>query len=79
MDPDQFSKFRREAVRELMHLSELCEKNLHISSWPRWDYDLERGTLIFSEQEVLGNDSGRRNDFHFWRYVAMGWGWASSM
>jgi hypothetical protein len=52
MDPDQFSKFRHEAVHELMRLNELCEKNFHISSWPRWDYDLERGTLVFSEQEV---------------------------
>src|SRR5215469_9520447 len=52
MDPDQFSKFRHEAVHELMHLNELCEKNFHISSWPRWEYDLEQGTLIFSEKDV---------------------------
>lgn len=52
MEPGQFSVFRHEAVHELMRLNELCEKEFHISSWPRWDYDLEPGTLTFSENGV---------------------------
>jgi hypothetical protein len=52
IDPNQFSQFRHEAVHELVRLNELCEENFRISSWPRWDYDLERGKLIFSEQGV---------------------------
>ena len=52
MEAEQFSVFRHDAVHELMRLNELCEKEFHISSWPRWDYDLERGTLTFSENGV---------------------------
>jgi len=48
MDPEQFSIFRHEAVHQLMRLNEECEKTFRISSWPRWDYDLEAGTLTFS-------------------------------
>jgi hypothetical protein len=52
LDPEQFSVYRHEAVHELMRLNELCVKEFRISSWPRWDYDLERGTLTFSENGV---------------------------
>jgi hypothetical protein len=52
MDPEQFSVYRHEAVHELMRLNELCEEQFRISSWPRWDYDFERGTLTFSQDDV---------------------------
>ena len=52
MDPEQFSAYRHDAVHELMRLNKLCEEQFHISSWPRWDYELERGTLTFSENGV---------------------------
>jgi hypothetical protein len=52
MDPEQFSVYRHEAVHELMRLNELCEQEFHISSWPRWDYEFERGTLTFSQDGV---------------------------
>ncbi len=52
MDPGQFSTYRHEAVHELMRLNELCEKEFRISSWPRWDYDFDRGTLTFSQDGV---------------------------
>jgi hypothetical protein len=49
MDPEQFQVFRHEAVHELMRLNEQCEQTFRISSCPRWDYDLNAGTLTFSE------------------------------
>src|SRR5689334_9911215 len=52
MGPEQFSEFRHDAVHELMRLNELCEEEFHIGSWQGWDYDLERGTLTFSENGV---------------------------
>ena len=52
MDPKQFSTFRHEAVHELTRLNESCKREFRIGSWPRWDYDLERGTLTFSQEGV---------------------------
>jgi hypothetical protein len=52
MGPEQFSEFRHDAVHELMHLNRLCEEEFRIGSWQRWDYDLERATLTFSENGV---------------------------
>jgi len=52
MTEEQFTKFRHEAVHVLMRLNESCESEFHISSWPHWDYDLERGTLTLSQDGV---------------------------
>jgi hypothetical protein len=78
MEPEQFSKFRHEAVHELMRLNELCEQEFRISSWARWDYDLERGTLTFSQDgeprlvasiQVIGTTSISGQTWM--------WGWAN--
>jgi hypothetical protein len=75
---DEFSGFRHDAVHELMRLNELCEKEFHVSSWPRWDYNLERGTLTFSENgvpkvlasiQVIGTTSASDGTWM--------WGWAN--
>src|SRR5882762_3034047 len=52
MEPEQFSKFRHKAVHELTDLNGLCEKEYRISSWPKWEYDLDRGTLAFTQDGV---------------------------
>ena len=52
MSPDEFKEFRHKAVHELMRLNEHCKEEFRISKWPRWDYDLDRATLIFSEKHV---------------------------
>jgi uncharacterized protein DUF6882 len=52
MDAEQFSDFRHAAVHDLMRLNKECDKIFHINSWPRWDYDLERCTLTFSQDKV---------------------------
>jgi hypothetical protein len=52
MDAEQFAAYRHEAVHQLMELNEGCEKTHRISSWPRWDYNFDAGTLTFSENGV---------------------------
>src|SRR5262249_49758975 len=32
--------------------NEKCKEEFRISSWPRWDYDLDLAKLIFSEENV---------------------------
>jgi hypothetical protein len=49
MEPEQYSTFRHEAVHRLKDLNKKCEEEFRISSWPRWDYDFDRGTLTFSQ------------------------------
>jgi hypothetical protein len=53
MNSEQFSDFQHAAVHELMRLNKRCEEAFLISSWSRWDYDLERGTLTFSQGKIL--------------------------
>jgi hypothetical protein len=52
MTPEEFSKFRHDAVHELMSLNEACERKFKISTLHRWDYDLDDGTLTFSQDGV---------------------------
>ncbi len=52
MTPDEFSKFRHEAVHALIRLNESCDRDFQLSSWPRWDYDFEHGTLTFSKDDI---------------------------
>lgn len=52
MNAEQFSDFRHAAVHELKQLNENCNKQFYLDSWPRWNYDLERGTLTFSWEDV---------------------------
>ncbi len=35
-----------------MDLNEQCQSEFRITTWPRWDYDLEIGTLTFSDGGV---------------------------
>ena len=52
MTTEQFSKFSHDACHELMRLNENCDQEFHILSWPRYDYDLKSGTLIFSKDDI---------------------------
>ena len=78
MEPEQFSEFQHKAVHELMDLNEMCEKEFRISSWPKWEYDLDRGTLAFTQDgvpkvlasiQVVGTTSTSGGTWL--------WGWAS--
>jgi hypothetical protein len=78
MDPGQFTAYCHDAVHQLMQLNEKCKQDFHISSWPRYDYDLEKGTLTFSEGgkpkvvasiQVIGTTSKSSGTWL--------WGWAN--
>lgn len=49
MTPEQFEKFKHNAVHESMRRNELCHQQFRILEWPRWDYELGEGTLTFSK------------------------------
>ncbi len=78
MTPEEFSRYKHDAVHELMVLNENCDQRFKINSLPRWSYDLNGGTLTFSEDgipkvtariEVVGTTS---RDLGNWM-----WGWAN--
>lgn len=52
MTAEEFSRFRHESVHALQRLNESNEKEFRIGSWPRYDYDLDHGTLTFSQEGV---------------------------
>ena len=54
MNAEHFATFKHEAIHELRDLNERCDRDLQIFAWPRWDYDLDRGTLTFSRDGVPG-------------------------
>ena len=47
--PDWYPDWRHEAVHELQAKNRRLEDEYGIGRWPRWDYDLNAGTLIFSQ------------------------------
>jgi hypothetical protein len=49
MTAEEFSQFKHESVHELTRLNDSCARIFKISSWQRYDYDLDRGTLTFSQ------------------------------
>src|SRR5947209_5930700 len=62
-----------------MVLNENCGRVYSISTWPRWDYDLDACDLVFSEAEVpkviasiqvVGTTSNRSSTWM--------WGWANN-
>src|SRR5215471_15696191 len=52
LNEHEFSEFRHESVHRLMSLNESCESAFRITTWPRWDCDLDGGTLTFSDAGV---------------------------
>jgi hypothetical protein len=49
---EEFAKFQHETTHALMKLNEAANRDYQILEWPRWDYDLEQGTITFSEHGV---------------------------
>ena len=52
MTPKQFSRLKIEALDELTRMNERCDADFRLGSWQRYDYDLNDGTLIFSQDGV---------------------------
>ncbi len=78
LSPEEFKQFRHESVHALSDLNDRCDERFRITSWPRWDYDLNAGKLVFSEEgtpkviasvQVVGTTSTASNTWL--------WGWAN--
>lgn len=52
MTAEEFKQFRHKAVHSLMDLNEGCEQRFGIGHREHWDYDLDAGTLVFSDGGV---------------------------
>jgi hypothetical protein len=78
MTDNDYEQFRHAAVHALTDLNEECKRRYSITTWPRWDYDLDAGNLVFSDGgvpkviasiQVVGTTS---NTSHTWM-----WAWAN--
>lgn len=50
--PDWYEGWKHEAFHQLMDKQDLLWAQYGISGYPRWDYDVDVGTLIFSDEGV---------------------------
>jgi len=71
--------WRHDAVHELQNKNACLRAKFLLEDWPRYDYDLDAGTLTFSDRgvakvvstiQVAGSTSGRKNNWL--------WAWANS-
>jgi hypothetical protein len=78
-NPDWYSEWRDDAVQELQEKNAQLGARFRIGDWPRYDYDLDAGTLIFSDHgaakviaeiQIAGTTSTKAGD---WR-----WAWANA-
>ena len=49
---EDFEQFRHRAVHALERLNSNCEEQFRIGHWEHWDYDLDSGTLVFSQSGI---------------------------
>lgn len=72
MTPEQFRAFKHDAVHELTRLNEGLRQRFRLGEWERYDYDLERETLTFSQDgtprviasiQVVGTTSETAGDW----------------
>jgi hypothetical protein len=47
--PSWYETWRHDAVHELMGKQDRLQETFRISSWPRYDYDVDAGVLTFSD------------------------------
>lgn len=50
--PDWYPGWRHEAVHQLQEKNERLRAEFRLGDWPRYDYDVDAGTLIFSDQGI---------------------------
>ena len=77
--PDWYPAWRHDAVHGLQEKNARLQAEFRISEWPRYDYDLDAGTLVFSDQggprviaeiQVAGSTSAKAGNWL--------WAWANS-
>ena len=49
-NPDWYPDWRHDAVHELQEKNARLKVKFRLDDWPRYDYDIDSGTLIFSDQ-----------------------------
>lgn len=52
-EPDWYAEWKHEAFHELMVKQDVLQRDFGTGAWPRYDYDLDTGTLTFSEEGVV--------------------------
>src|ERR1051326_4231067 len=50
--PDWFPGWRHDSFHELQEKNARLKIEFQLGGWPRYDYDFDAGTLIFSERDV---------------------------
>ena len=79
MKPDWYPDWLDEAVEQLTTKNARLEKDFRLGSWPRYDYDLTAGKLLFSEEgvvkvvaeiQIAGSTSAKASNWL--------WAWANS-
>jgi hypothetical protein len=77
--PDWYLGWRHDAVHQLQEKNARLKAEFRLHDWPRYDYDVEAGTLIFSDDgipkvvaeiQIAGSTSLRAGDWL--------WAWANS-
>ncbi|WP_145713009.1 DUF6882 domain-containing protein [Mesorhizobium tianshanense] len=53
MNPDWYAAWREEASEQLNAKNARLQNDFRLGSWPRYDYDLKAGKLLFSEEGVV--------------------------
>lgn len=48
--PDWYPDWRHDAVHQLQDKNARLKAEFWLEDWPRYDYDVDAGTLIFSDQ-----------------------------
>ena len=51
-DPEWYGNWRHEAVHQLQDKNARLDSEYRIGSWERYDYDVDAGTLVFSQRGV---------------------------
>ena len=51
-NPEWYPDWRHEAVQQLNEKNDRLSAEFRIGGWPRFDYDIQAGTLTFSERGV---------------------------
>jgi hypothetical protein len=51
-EPDWYSGWRHDAVHQLQEKNARLKAKFNLGGWPRFDYDVDAGTLTFSENKI---------------------------
>ncbi|CCV14069.1 DUF6882 domain-containing protein [Mesorhizobium sp. STM 4661] len=53
MNPDRYTAWREEAFEQLNAKNKRLQDDFGLGRWPRYDYDLKAGKLLFSEGNIV--------------------------